>query len=38
MTKTTMPPTISSVYRRNIARTMQVEFVPKHLCPAGVSP
>jgi hypothetical protein len=29
-----MPTTISSVYRTNIVRTMSVEFVPKHLCPA----
>jgi hypothetical protein len=29
-----MPPTISSVYRTNIARTMAVEFVLEHVCPA----
>jgi hypothetical protein len=38
MTKTTMPPTISSVYRTNIVRTMPVKFVSKRVCPAPVSP
>jgi hypothetical protein len=33
-TKKTMPPTISSVYRTNIVRTVLVEFVSKHVCPA----
>ena len=37
-TKKTMPPTISSVYRTNIVRTMPVEFGSKHDCPAEVSP
>lgn len=34
MTKTTMPPTISSVYRTNIVRTMPGEFVSRHVFPA----
>ena len=38
MTKKMTPPTISSEYRTNIVRTMAVEFVSKHVCPApGVS-
>jgi hypothetical protein len=32
--KKTMPPTISTEYRTNIVRTMSVEFVSKHVCPA----
>jgi hypothetical protein len=32
-----MPPTISSVYRTNIARTMPVEFVSEHVCPPRLS-
>jgi hypothetical protein len=34
VTKNTMPPTIRSVYRTNIVRTMPVEFVSKHVSPA----
>jgi hypothetical protein len=33
-TKKKMPPTISSVYRTNIVRTVLVEFVSKYDCPA----
>jgi hypothetical protein len=34
MTNRTMPPAISSVYRANIVRTVLLEFVSKHVCPA----
>ena len=34
VTKKTMPPTISTEYRRNIVRTMRVEFLSKRVCPA----
>jgi len=34
VTKKTMPPTISTEYRKNIVRTMRVEFLSKDACPA----